>query len=765
MAKPSVKAEFNTFVAGLVTEASPLNFPPNASADEQNFVLNRDGTRNRRLGLSIENIEEPLGLTIAETASKVTAFEWVNPGGIPNLKLLVIRTDSSLQFYNAETSPLVDGLVQSVSITGYPIDGDYTFTSVNGILIVACGDSNIAYLTYNDLASPKIALDFFRVKTRDVWGVQAFIEPRYETDDRFNGSTFDECHIYNLQNQSWGIQRKDKTGALIDPSYGYEAVYGKYPSNSEVVWTALQYQPVTGGADPYERMYYNLYADAAGAVGKAPKGYFIIDAVDRGASRTAEVNANGLRNPYVIGLTPIWPQDRTTGGPTVVKEFAGRVFFAGFPGSVIEPDSRSPNLSNYVFFSQLVKSNKDIGACYQEGDPTSRDESDVVETDGGFVRVSGCDKINGMVNLGANLIIFATNGVWSLSGGSDYGFSATNYKLDKISNFGCISTTSIVEERGRAFYWAETGIYVVARNQLGDYEVAPLTDTTISSFYQSIPNTSKTAAKGVYDPITKKISWVYSTGELFTDSYDSYELVFDLNLSAFSKLKVANLPADYVSVLAPFISSPFRVSLVENEVLSEVDTVIVGSDDVVVTTENRLSDFQSLKFVVGVRNPLDGFIKLYVAAYTNQSFVDWAEVYPGGADAFAYLLTGAMTAGDSTVNKTIPYLTMHFGRTETIVDEGGNPLNASSCKMRCQWGWTNDIQSGRWSALQEVYRYVPIPAVPAPGDAYTNHSDVVTTKNKIRGYGKAISIYLETSPGKDCQILGWGINLSGNSYV
>ena len=53
MAQKGEKA-FRSFVKGLVTEANQLTFPENASVDEANFVLNRDGSRYRRLGVDYE---------------------------------------------------------------------------------------------------------------------------------------------------------------------------------------------------------------------------------------------------------------------------------------------------------------------------------------------------------------------------------------------------------------------------------------------------------------------------------------------------------------------------------------------------------------------------------------------------------------------------------------------------------------------------------------------------------------------------------------
>ena len=41
--------EYNTFVKGIITEASALTYLENSSIDEDNFVLNRDGSRQRRV--------------------------------------------------------------------------------------------------------------------------------------------------------------------------------------------------------------------------------------------------------------------------------------------------------------------------------------------------------------------------------------------------------------------------------------------------------------------------------------------------------------------------------------------------------------------------------------------------------------------------------------------------------------------------------------------------------------------------------------------
>src|SRR5699024_10563732 len=161
------------------------------------------------------------------------------------------------------------------------------------------------------------------------------------------------------------------------------------------------------------------------------RGYYIIDALRRGQSRVDQMARNEAKYPKInkiIGTnTKIFnsfnlPSDYTEGGPSVTAEFAGRIFYSGFKGIVRGGDGRSPNYTNYVFFSTLVKNRNDLGKCYQDGDPTSRDSADVVDTDGGFLRISEAKGIQSLANIGTSLIVIAENGVWAIDGGSDYGF-------------------------------------------------------------------------------------------------------------------------------------------------------------------------------------------------------------------------------------------------------------------------------------------------------------------------------------------------------
>lgn len=766
MTKKSIKVEVNNFVQGLVTEASPLNFPANATVDEVNFVLNRDGTRDRRFGMDFETGHNLVELTASKDEianNPPVPFKWMNVNGDASINLLVVQIKDSLTFFDLDNTVITSvPAVGAISLSSYGFLSNvrYSFAAVNGKLVVAAGSNSIVIVSYDGTSFTSTSET---LKTRDIWGVEVSSELGYENDIQYRGG-LPIAHGYNLYNQSWGIPRQHALGGVPtigDPIDVYNSGTGKYPSNSEVVWTGLQYQPVTSGADPYERMYPGLYEQAFGANVKAAKGYFIIDLLRRGSSRNDAMAANKIKHPEMALGSFTTVADITDGGSTVICEFAGRVWYAGFSGTVIDGDARSPSLSSYVAFSQLVRNTKDIAKCYQEGDPTSRDNNDLVDTDGGLVRLSGAEGITGMINIGSSLVIFAANGVWAISGGSQYGFTATNYKVDHLSTFGSISPLSIVSDGSRALYWAADGIYVVEKNQLGDLVVNNLIQKSVQSYYEDISPVAKAGAIGVFEATGKKIRWLYHEGDRFTDQSITRELILDLTLGAFYPFKIGRLASNTVEVFSMFSSTPFTSSVVSEIVLAGTEIVYDGLSPVVVESTGRTSGVLDTRYVAIAL--VDGAPYLTFSYYNNNRFLDWESFDAVGVDANAYMITGAVTANDSSVAKQIPYLTMHFVRTESGVDGDLNPLFQSSCLVRSQWDWANSANSNKWGSLFQAYRPRREYLAVDENDEYDTGFSVVTSKSKVRGRGRAFALHMETEAGKDCRILGWSIALNGNA--
>ena len=174
----AVKQEkiFNTFIKGLITEASPLTFPENASVDEQNFVLHRDGSRSRRLGLDYEDSYAltATGFTGTQLATGKQSFHtWESPDGDTSVSIGVVRVNDKLWFMDLlsavpSANVLNGGAALTLSGLG---SADIETTVINNKLVVVSKDlDNPVVLTY-DKAATTVSQATITVKVRDIWGV------------------------------------------------------------------------------------------------------------------------------------------------------------------------------------------------------------------------------------------------------------------------------------------------------------------------------------------------------------------------------------------------------------------------------------------------------------------------------------------------------------------------------------------------------------------------------------------------------------------
>lgn len=778
MPKAGQRVEVNSFIQGLITEASPLNFPANASKDEENFVLNTDGSRDRRLGMDYES-----GYVIRNAPAEFTntlgtnTYRWSNVNGIAGLEILVVQLGRTLVFYDVSKESISAQAPMGSYTTGstygytpeiFPDDIKYSFTNVHGYLVVVGGIGDILSISYDPI-SLTFKAGFQRIFVRDFWGIEVKSPPEglypegspypngYESDESYRGPA-NQNHFYNLRNQSWGIPRRgDPSFISSDPIDIFYNTVGKYPSNSEAVWTALQYQAGVGGADPFERIYPKLYNEKLGSDNLSAKGYFVIDLLRRGVSRSLALTTNNGKYPDLTSISPTILADTTMGGATVATEFSGRVFYSGFGGKIVDGDNRSPDLSSFVLFSTLVTSPQDIGKCYQKGDPTSRDTPELIDTDGGFIRIAGARNIIAMEHMGASLVVIADNGVWSITGGADNGFSATNYKVSKISSNGGCSKTSVIRDGENVLYWALDAIYAISKTQYGDLTVTPLTITTIQKLYNNIPSVSKKASIGAYDASNRKARWVYKD----VDGISDLELVFDLTLKAFYKNRISQLSISSPSIYGIFTTTSFGTAIEEDIVMSDLDVVLSDTDTVTIPSTARTSGVQSTKYLFLI-NTGSGY-QYGFSSYNNPEFKDWKSRDGVGTDAKAFIETGAQCSGDSGIDKQIPYLIMHFRQTETGI-VSGIVQNQSSCKVKSMWDW--GYKSSTISApLFQTYRINKANIPLSLTASFSKEFEVVTTKSKVRGRGKAFALYLETEPLKDCRILGWNITQNANTIT
>lgn len=581
-------------------------------------------------------------------------------------------------------------------------------------------------------------------------------------------------HLYNLRNQSWAIPKPNFNGGdgAVDTISNFKSYAGVYPSNSDTTIAYTYANTISKNGSEYI-----LRFDGENAVknptgnSPAPIGYFIIDALDRGASRKsayALLMAQYSDNTFNISDLPT---DETPSGPTVVAEYAGRAFYSGFPGTLVDGDSSSPRMSSYVLFSKLIASPSDFYSCYQAGDPTSKDDSDLVDTDGGFIRIEGAFNISALVNIEAGLVVLADNGAWVISGGTNSGgFTATNYQVTKVSDAGSIATNSPVVVDSGLLYWSRDGIYNLSTNQYGNFVAENISRKTIQTLFNNISPEDQKAVYGVYDEYEQKVKWMYQNR--IASGGTPIELVLDISLGAFSKNVLSQYSSSSVFPLVIHGVQVYPFALTSDysqvTVTSGDDVVDSSGDNVVVKTSStgELTNFRETQYLVITE--ATSSIKFTFGNYTVTDHYDWKSIDGVGVDAPSYLLTGVLAGGDYQRKKSITYLTAHFNKTESgLTDDGTGDyklIDPSSCKLQAQWDWTNSANSNRWGKEQELYRFRQ-QYFPENTYEFDNGYYVVETRNKIRGCGKVVSLLFSSSPGYHCDILGWSMMLGVNQNV
>lgn len=764
-------AEVSNFVAGLVTEASPLTFPANASLDEDNFVLRRDGSRKRRLGMDLEQnaVIHGTSLTTASGNIATSSVRWSNAGGNPNKDIIVFQIGSELKFFDSDFNPISAGLIFNYTFTDVPSTQQFSYAVVDGTLIVATGRKQVTVCKYD---SGVVTLADATLLIRDQFGVTdvvAGVDLRQGTGVTVRPSLKTDAHMYNLRNQTFATPRKIIGGELVrDPIQEFfDKVPNKYPSNSDTVTYALYSDSNDEDDRNSERFNAKDVINSPVGTWPAPKGYFIIDAMARGTSRLSEYNKLMAQYPLLTVNISSLPIDTTPGGPSAVSEYAGRVFYSGFSGEIIGADENSPRMSSYVLFSQLVEDPSDITTCYQDGDPTSKDTPDLLDTDGGFIRIEGAYNIVRLINIGNALAVLAANGVWLIQGGSDYGFKATNYLTTKVTNHGCDSPGSVVVVDNTFMYWSDDGIYNVAPNQFGDYIAENITQKTIQKYYDNIDGLDRIACKGVYDTYEKTVRWLYA-GRLGSVS-PAKELVLDITLGAFYPATLgqlssgSRLPLPLTGVIVP----PFRTLEVDVPVTVDTAPVTIGVNPV--TVKDNITQSVTKEVIYAILTGVNPTLSFTFGSYKDFFHKDWRSVDGLGVDAESYLLTGYTSGGDHQRSKQVPYLTVHFNKTEDgfFTDVNGDifPTNQSSCIVRAQWDWANSANSGKWGKEFQAYRfrrhYMPM----SDADTFDNGYSTVQSRNKLRGQGKVLSLLFKSEPEKHMDLLGWSMIMGSNSNV
>ena len=427
---------YNTFVGGLVTEATPLTFPENAVQDAVNCIFDKKGDIRRRLGVNYESSHALTNKNNAESlwqTKGVGCFEWREVAGDGNRHFLVVQVNTTLYYFDIGSQPVSGNLksfTTDLSSFAAPAASDVGSELVDvsygkGFLFVTSKKLKPFYVTYSpsgdSISNTEIALEI-----RDFDGVSDGLAIDEEP------TSLSTTHHYNLRNQGW----ISPGGSVSDPITTYYSSQSKYPGNNKQWWAA---KDTSDNFDPAEltKIFFGNT--------RAPRGHYILDPFNKDRDSAS-------------GLSGIAAETVTT-RPQSTAFYAGRSWFGGPPESTI---------SGHVYFSQIIEDEANIPRCYQEADPTSEEISDLVDTDGGVIVIPEAGNILSLKVTGESLLVFADNGLWEISGNAGSAFTPTDYSVSKVSSVGIIGKRTIVDVEGTPIWWSDRGVYSIGRNQVTD---------------------------------------------------------------------------------------------------------------------------------------------------------------------------------------------------------------------------------------------------------------------------------------------------------
>lgn len=384
-----------------------------------------------------------------------------------------------------------------------------------------------------------------------------------------------------------------------------------------------------------------------------------------------------------------------------VSFFAGRVFYGGI---------QSEDISNNIYFTQIIEDEDQYGRCYQKNDPTSEEFSDLLPDDGGVIKIPEMGTLRKLYTYQNGLLCFASNGIWLVQGSAGSVFKADGYQIKKISSIGVDSPGSCISLKGLPAWWGEDGIYTVQFDANYDsFTPVSLTDDIIEIYYNSIPLANRKYVKGTYDNEEQIAYWIYSEDtDLGTDKY-RYDTVLCMNAKsrAFYKWEISS---------GPLIRDIQYLKSADRTAMSKLKLLLHRN-------YNGSSADQTFGEIL------------------NENYLDW-ETEGTEADYESYFVTGYKLDGQ----------TQRFFQSNYVFVFLEQETNAS-CFVQGLFDYTNASHTGKWSTKQQIYNENLV------------SRDVNFRRLKVRGKGRALQLRFESESQKPFTIIGWSIWESVNAAL
>jgi len=687
----------NNFSKGLITEATAMNYPENSVVETDNVVYTKNGKVIRRYGIDYEtayaitNLSTMSIMASAGTPSDYyddivfTEYNWTTVSSDGAISFVVQQIGDRLVFFevNDDNNISANRKTFSVDLDDYLVDvpgdnvGQYTaakecnFASGKGYLFVTHPLCEPFYVEY-DPSADDITVTEIAVQTRD------FVRLNDSLDIDERPATLTDTHEYNLWNQGW-YGSVDVGVSITNPITDWDAIRTDFPSNADVWWL---FKDSNEEFDPAQADKFAIGNTAA------PNGHYIYSAWDTDRS--------------TITGNVITENSSSDQRPAVCSFYAGRVWYSG-----IDATGYNSNL----YFSKIIEDITDAGRCYQVNDPTSEHNADLLPSDGGVVVIPEIERVVGMIAARSALYVFCTNGIWKITGPNGI-FTAEDYSVQRISNISIVARNSIVVAEGSPIWWDTAGIYSIQFDpNSGEETVVNITEPTIQTVINEIPNENLPYVKGTYNNINKTVHYIYkSTTPNSTTSRYNYDklLVLTLTNGSFSTHTISDGTPKVCGLI--FTNQSNNDDLIGDEGASLVKFFTFGTIGASSATAVTVSQFN------------------------NSDYLDWETFDGDGVDFESYFITGYRVRGDLLRKFQNNYIVV-------VTEQETN----AGCLIQGIWDYANSPLTGRYTTSQQVF-------------VSDTTKDYSRRKIKIRGSGYSLQFKFRSQTGKPFTIVGWAVS-------
>lgn len=712
----------NNFTRGYVTEATGLNFPRNAASATENCVFDKNGNVERRLGFEYElNYSTQ---TVDRTASVIKTHLWKDVTGDGTLTFVVVQEGNSLRYYNVSAGGSVSGnaLADTTDLTTFEPSGaepsesnECEFAEGLGKLFVVHPNLEPFYVTYNS-STQLFTETQITVEERDFEKLSTANNGGTRPTSTWAAAAADLR--YDILNQGWYFEQATY---LHTAGTSWDGVRTDLPSDSDVWWFYKD------SSDDFQT---SLIPKRQQGNTRAPRGHYVLNVFDKDRDTAS-------------GESGVTSSSTGTARFTINAFFAGRVWYAGL---------QSGKNSSRIFFSQVIETDEQIGRCYQANDPTSESNFDLLDNDGGAIQIPDAGYILKLWPLKSALLVFTTNGIWSISGSANLfgvggGFKATDFIVSKLSSIPSLSAASFVDIQGLPTFWNADGIYVVSQNQEEKIQVIDITENSIKNFFLNVPLSAKQKARGAYNNIEKKVHWLYkSTEDTQRPSGFDFDrvLTYNTQTQSFSPWTLddsTNVQLnDVVVIEVP--TTPFEANNVVDDLGNNVVDNLTDLNQVVVFTPGQ--EIQAPVFKYLCSYPDSGSWETTFAETRDVTYRDWVTQNSGtnGIDFSSFIETAYYIDGDTQrfVQPTYVYFFVE-------------PATNASALAQGKFDFSSNEASNKETTRQQIY------------PSSTSNKSTLIRRLKFRGKGRAFHMRIESESTSPFNIVGWSLYSTQNAGV